>query len=191
MPNTRHRARLGGSAFTVFAWNSGNGIEPIAFARQISHTSPTPVGPGPTPIHPMDEPYAVEILTPAASNIGSLTLELYELYNKKVWERLSALANTLDLVNIFIKVASLDNPITMYKYIIPPHVGTTGTPYVESYHNCVITNVLDGESIEIGTMEVMKQIEVAYTRMSRDGVPNLALELRDSNGVPNSGNATR
>jgi hypothetical protein len=143
----------------------------------------------------MDEPYAVEILTPAASNIGTLTLELYELYNEKVWERLSGLADTLDLVNIFIKVASLDKPITMYKYVIPPHVTngavTKAQPYVEHYHNCVITNVLDGESIEVGTMEVMKQIEVAYTRMSRKDVPNLALQLRDENGVPNGGKATR
>lgn len=176
---TQNRARVGGSGFTVFMWEG----QPIAFARQIAHVSPTPVGPGPTPIHPMDEPYPVEVITPAASNMGSLTLDLYELYGKKVWERLSGLANTLDLVNIFIAVAERRNPISLVKYIYPPKLGgTVIPPYTEIYHNCVITNVVDGEAIEVGTMEIRKQIEVAYTYMSRPNVTNRAMELRRGGG---------
>lgn len=174
------RARLAGSGFTTFVWDSGDGSPHlIAFARQISHTSPTPVGPGPTPIHPMDEPYPVEILTPAASNIGTLTLELYELYNEKVWDRLAGLANSVDLVDIFIKVAALAKPINIVKYITPPTLSAiAGTAYTEQYNNCVITNVMDGETIEVGTMEVMKQIEVAYTHLTRPGFTSQAFELQ-------------
>lgn len=121
----------------------------------------------------MDSPYAVEIMTPAASNIGTLTLELYELYGEKVWERLAGLAGTTDLVSIFIKVAQLNKPINIVKYILPPAKGGVfPAPTTEIYHNCVITNVLDGETIEVGTMEVMKQIEVAYTYATRDGSQN-------------------
>src|SRR3954470_15912769 len=81
-----NRARVGGSGFTIFTF----GGQTIAFAQQVSHTSPTPVGPGPVAIHPMDEPYPVQVITPAASGMGSLTLNLYELYNAKVWDRLGA-----------------------------------------------------------------------------------------------------
>lgn len=173
----RARTRVGGSGFTAFFWRS----QPIGFCRQIAHTAPTPVGAGPTPIHPLDEPYPLEIITPAAQNIGTLSLELYELYNHKVWDHLSLVAGSIDLVNIFIKVAATPDPITVVKVITPPTIrGISGNPYAERFHNCVITNVEDGETIEVGTMEVTKRITVAYTHMTRDGAdPNLAIQLRD------------
>src|SRR3954464_292066 len=86
----RNRVRVGGSGFTVFTWQS----QPIGFARQIGHTSPAPVGPGPVAIHPIDEPYPIQVITPAAAGMGTLTLELYELYGGKVWDRLGAKVNT-------------------------------------------------------------------------------------------------
>lgn len=168
--NLTGRARVGGSGFTIFTWNSN----PIGFARQLAHTSPTPVGPGPTPIHPLDTPYPVDIVTPAAQNIGTLTLQLYELYNQKVWNQMAEIADSVDLVNIFIRMAALATPVTMHKVIRPPALGGQGTvtggqkSYAEHYHNCVITNVEDGETIEIGTMEITKRITVAYTYMTSD-----------------------
>jgi hypothetical protein len=171
------RTRVGGSGFTAFFWRT----KPIGFCRQIAHTSPTPVGPGPTPIHPLDEPYPIEVITPAAQNIGTLTLELYELYNHKVWDSLSAIAGAVDLVNIFIRMAAMDEDIQVVKLISPPKLrGTTIAPYAERFHRCVITNVEDGETIEIGTMEVTKRITVAYTHMTRDGADaNAAVQLRN------------
>lgn len=172
------RTRVGGSGFTAFFWQT----QPIGFCRQIAHTSPTPVGPGPTPIHPLDEPYPIEIITPAAQNIGSLTLELYELYNHKVWDALSLVAGSIDLVNIFITISENKDPIQVVKYIQPPKIrGIAATPYAERFHNCVITNVEDGETIEVGTMEVTKRITVAYTYMTRDGAnANKAFAMRDN-----------
>lgn len=184
--NIPSRTRVGGSAFTIFLWQS----DPIGFARQIGHVSPTPVGPGPTPIHPLDEPYPVEIITPAAQNIGTLTLELYELYNQKVWDNLKGLSGYVDLVNIFIAVAAMGRGVQMAKVIRPPNLGQSGStdqstivsnaprPYTEYFHNCVITNVEDGETIEVGTMEISKRITVAYTSITRDGAKsNLATAL--------------
>ena len=162
---TDARTRTGGSGFTAFFWRT----QPIGFCRQIGHVSPTPVGPGPTPIHPLDEPYPIEIITPAAQNIGTLTLELYELYNHKVWDAISDIAGEIDLVNIFIKMAAIQEDIQVVKLITPPTVrGVTYDPYAERFHRCVITNVEDGETIEIGTMEITKRITVAYTHMTRD-----------------------
>jgi hypothetical protein len=195
MANTgiRNRVRVGGSGFTVFTWQS----QPIGFARQIGHTSPAPVGPGPVAIHPMDEPYPVQVITPGAAGMGTLTLELYELYGGKVWDRLGAkvgvqanqeqvvqdngtLQGAVDLVDIFIQVAAIPGEIQVVKYIRPPTLkGRTMLPYTEEYHNCVITNVIDGETIEVGTMEVLKTVTVGYTHMTRGGRRSRAWDLRD------------
>lgn len=156
------RFRVGGSGFTAFRWRG----DPIAFARQVAHTSPAPVGPGAVPIQPLDERHPLEIITPVAASMGQLTLELYELYGRKSWDELRGLAGSNDIVTIFRRVADTPNAIDLVKYVDPPR-GSGVSRYWERYHNCVITNVLDGEVIEVGTMEVLKQIQVGYTKMER------------------------
>lgn len=174
-----YRTRVPGSAFTVFTWQ--NNV--IGFAQQVAYVSPTPVGTGATPIQPMDTPYPIEIVTPAAQTIGTITVSMFELYNKKVWEQLAGLAGAPDLVNIFIRVAAFGiGGIQMSKVIRPPLLtGVTptnplsasdltsitqgNTSYGEIYQNCVITNVEDGETIDIGTMFVAKRITLAYTNI--------------------------
>lgn len=189
MANTppKNRARVGGSGFTLFTFAG----QPIAFCEQVAHTSPQPVAP-PVAIHPMDEPYPVQVITPAAASMGSLTLRMYELYDEKVWDRLGAsvsgqsgapynalatqlntngvLSGAVDIVDIFIRIAEqTPGSVNVVKYIRPPDLGgTTGTPYSEQYHGCVITDVQDGESIAVGTMEVVKIITVGYTYMTRN-----------------------
>jgi hypothetical protein len=188
----RNRVRVGGSGFTIFTFAG----QPIAFAQQVGYTSPAPVGPGAVAIHPMDEPNPVQVITPAAAGMGSLILNLYELYNEKVWDRLGMAAgfsagggatpppvpgttNTIgailngavDITDIFIRIAE-QNPadLSVVKYIRPPKIaGTQNDPYTEEYHNCVVTNVTDGEQIEIGTMEVIKQVTVGFTHVTRNG----------------------
>lgn len=154
--------RTGGSAYSVFHWRG----ERIAFAQQVSHTSPTGVGPGPVPIQSLDAKVPQEIITPAATGMGQIQMQLYELYGEKVWDELSILAGSNNLQEIFERVAATPEAISMTKYVFPPN--GSGVPnYSETYHNCVITNVIDGETIEVGTMEVMKQIVVGYTHSTR------------------------
>ncbi len=156
------RVRVGGSGFTIFHWMGKS----IAFARQVAHTSPEPVAP-PSAIQPMDKRRPVQVITPAASGMGTITLDLYELYGARVWEQLAGLTGTTDLVEIFIRVSALAEPIHMTKLINPPTLQGVNFPsYTETYHNCVITNVANGEQIDIATMEVLKQVTVAYTRMT-------------------------
>lgn len=165
------RARVAGSGFTVFTWQN----ESILYARQISHRSPTPVGPGTVPIHPMDTPYPVELITPLAATMGEIVLELYELYGSNVWERLKTFSgieggNPVDIVGIFKAVANSAEPIRILKYIKPPKIrGTVMQPYTEEFQNCVVSAVTDGETIEVGTMEVLKTIVVNYTHITRNG----------------------
>jgi hypothetical protein len=197
MTLARNRVRVAGSGFTVFVWQG----KPIAFAQQISHTSPQGVA-NPAAIHPMDEPYPVQVVTPAASGMGTLVLRLYELYGQQVWERLGAqfgvmdagergfsgpsdtapLAGAIDLVDIFIRIAESPDAINVVKYIKPPKLrGKTMKPYTEEYHNCVITNAQDGEEVNVGTLEVVKDITVAYTHMTRGGHGSAAWAYRDRN----------
>jgi hypothetical protein len=195
-----NRARVGGSGFTIFTFAG----QPVAFCQQIGETSPTPVGPGPVAIHPLDEPYPVQVITPAASGMGSLTLNLYELYNEKVWDRLAAdvegsagnpfggvnsnAMNTqggvfdgaVDLVDVFIRQAEYSGNLNVVKYIRPPMIGgRKGTPYAEQYHGCVITNIVDGEQIEVGSMEIIKTVTVAYRFKTRNDRRSKAFEYRD------------
>lgn len=169
--NARSRARVGGSGFTVFTWNNA----PILYARQIAHQAPTPVGPGTVPIHPMDTPYPVELITPQAATMGTLTIEFYELYGSNVWERLKGLGRSdgkgpVDLVGIFQAVAAMNTPIRIFKYIRPPRIsGAKMHPYTEEFNNCVVSQLVDGETIEVGTMEILKTMVVNYTHITRGG----------------------
>jgi len=192
----KNRARVAGSGFTVFTWDN----KPILFAQQIVHTSPQPVA-ATAAIHPLDEPYPVELITPQAAGMGTLTLQLYELYGGQVWERLAGYLGgdprgtsavrkdnvtgggkgPVDIVGIFQAVANTPTPIRIVKYIKPPQIrGKTMKPYTEEYHNCVISQVADGETIQVGTMEIIKEMTVNYTFMTR-GNRNPMRERRSAN----------
>lgn len=210
--------RRGGSGFTIFTFAG----QPIAFCQQVQHTSPRPVGQGASAIQPMDEPYPVEIITPAAAGMGQLVLNLFELFGtngkaSKVWDRLGAqlggsstthnpfgapsvpggIGNTsninsigvgpfqgaVDIVDIFIKQAQLTpQQMQIVQFIRPPAlIGANNvTPYFLQYVGCVITDVQDGENIDVGTLEIVKQITVAYRYVLRDGQPSAAFTFRDS-----------
>lgn len=182
------RARVGGSGFTVFRWNS----QPILYAQQISHQSAQPVAP-PSAIHPMDTAYPVEIITSQAASMGTITLRLYEHFGSQVWEQLSGLGRgsgrgPVDIVGVMKAVANAAKPIQVFKYIRPPSIrGKKMPPYTEEYHNVVISSIEDGEIIEIGTMEVLKTIEMNYTHITRGGRNNVLNDLnmgRDSGTNP-------
>lgn len=160
----QERVRVGGSGFTVFHWNN----RLIAYAQEVAHTSPTPVA-EPVAVQPMDARRPLQVITPQAAGMGTITLTLIELYGQWVWERLAKLAGANDLVEIFQRISASPDPISMTKIITPPTLGGVTMPaYTEVYHNCVITNVANGETIDIATMEVRKVITVGYTHMTSD-----------------------
>lgn len=170
-------------------------------------------------IHPLDEPYAVEIVTPVAAKAGQLVLNLFELFGSggaasKVWDRLGAkvpggspssmfgtfnsaepasLSSTqivtgddgifngaVDIVDIFIAQAKAEpSKLNIVKYIRPLGAGGSNLQYTEEYHGCVITNVIDGEQVEVGSLSVIKQITVMYRYATRNGVASKGFALRD------------
>lgn len=177
-PNAKFR--VGGSGYTAFQWRG----HVIAFAQSVRHMSPRPVA-QPVPIQPMDERYPVQIVTPAALSEGTLEVTLFERYNEKVWDAIMRktdnAANTYnDLVQIFITLAALKDPINCVKVINPPTLrGEKGRPYGDLYHNCVITDIRDDENIEIGSMAITKPMTIMYTHMTRIGSGNKAINTAE------------
>jgi hypothetical protein len=212
--------RRGGSGFTIFTF----GGQPIAFCQEVAHTAPRPVGQGASAIQPMDEPYPIEILTPAAAGMGQITLNLFELFGSggkasKVWDRLGMganligqppfgalnganqnqgdasqfsnlngnnfLAGAVDIVDIFIRQASQQPQATSVVQIIRPPLlpnggGGNGQAYFLQYVGCVITDVQDGEQVNVGTLEIIKQLTIAYRYSLRDGLASAAFTQRDN-----------
>lgn len=224
--NDLRYTRRAGSGFTIFVFG---GI-PIAFAQQVSHQAPRLVN-NPSPIQPMDEPYPIEILTPVAAGVGTLVLNLYDIWANsdgvvaKIWDRLgnngtskgnlSTIPGTdtsgsgqgfgslsgggifgqaSDIVDIAIAQAqATPAQMQIVEYIrqipnLQQGVTGNGTPsltggksgYIQ-YHGCTITDVRDDETVQIGTLELVKQITVNYTYSTRSGVSstNWALALRN------------
>jgi hypothetical protein len=104
------------------------------------------------------------LITPLAATMGTIELELTDLFGEKVWERLKFLTDSTDIVDIYEKVAvqnAGDTPIFIAKVITPK--GNRGPILRENYHNCVVSAVQDDETIQVGTMEVLKRLTLNFT----------------------------
>lgn len=171
--------RVGGSGFTAFHWMG----HVIGFAQMVGHQAPQPVA-QPSAVQPLDARYPLQILVPAAVGAGTLQLQLFELYTSKVWDQIMRVTDTIDsstggalpqyndLSEIFLRLSALSTPVSCTKIVYPPNVGVRGgasgiTAYADTYHNCMITDVRDDEQINIGTMEVVKNMTIQYTYMTR------------------------
>lgn len=172
--------RVGGSGFTAFHWQN----KVIGFAQMVGHQSPQPVA-APVAIQPMDQRYPLQIITPAAVGPGTLQVQIYEMYNQKVWDEIMRVTdvsfkNSLstnrqafynDLVEVFIRLSNIGKGIQCTKIIYPPNKvqGNVKTQfYADTYHNCMITDIRDDETIDIGTMEIIKNMTIQYTHTTRN-----------------------
>ena len=89
-------------------------------------------------------------------------------------------AGAVDIVDIFIRQAQLDpSHMQIVKIIRPLSAGANAQPYTEEYVGCQIVDVVDGENVAVGTVELLKQITVAYRYTTRNGVPSRAFAQRD------------
>jgi hypothetical protein len=177
--NTPGTFRVGGSGFTTFLWSGSV----IGFAQTVSHQSPQPVA-APSAIQPMDQQYPMQIMVPAAIGAGTLQVQLFELYNQAVWDNIMSITDLTtgvgtagkqsvynDLSEVFLRLSALNKPITATKIIYPPNAGVRGGQttkfYAEQYLGCMITDIRNDETIQIGTMEVIKNMTIMYTQMVR------------------------
>lgn len=155
--------RVAGSGFTWFKWDG----EVVLFANAISITSPTPVA-APAEVHPLNFRRPAEIVVPRAITAGTLTVTGIEIWNKSFWERLPGMAKATDLADVFQLMWDRGNSDLQATVVIDPPKGkgTNGEKYFRTFHGCKITNIDDGEQIDITTMLLNKTVTFMYTHMS-------------------------
>ena len=147
------KTRVGGSGFTVMTWRGAS----LAYLQVLQDSPPQPVAPAQA-VQPIDQATPLEIVTAQAVGVGTMRLTFYELWNTPVWASLSGLEGTDNLLEVLQRQVSLGE-ITCRKIIRIPGGGFR----TRVYHGCVITDVDEGENIQISTMTLPKTLTLQYT----------------------------
>lgn len=161
MPQTQ--VRVVGSGYTTFYYKG----KPIAFCEGVEDSGQRAFSDLGQPyqfIHPIGATHPVEIATSRVLQGGTLMLTIRELWNGYVWEQLSGLAGSKNIVDIFGVLARDPNYVTCQTVIKPP--GTESQPSKwrgKTYQNCVVVDINDGDTITVGALAVTKGITIAYT----------------------------
>jgi hypothetical protein len=158
MPNTQ--VRVVGSGYSTFSYQG----QPIAFLEQVDDSGQrafSDAGAAYQFIQPIGARTPVEIATSRVLQGGTLSLTIRELWNEFVWEQLAGLAGTRNIVDIFDALAANPAYVTCQTVITPPN--GSGKPRGKNFHNCVVVDISDNDTITVGGLAVTKGIVVAYT----------------------------
>ena len=128
----------------------------LAYLQVMQETPPSPVATAQA-IQPIDEPVPLEIVTSMAVGVGTIRCTFYELWNEPVWSRLPGLQNTVNLLEV-LKAQVAMGSVTMQKIIKSP----SGLMRSKVFHNVVITDIDEGENVNIGTMTLPKTLTFQY-----------------------------
>lgn len=161
MPNTQ--VRVVGSSYSTFSYQG----TPIAFLEGVEDSGQrafSDAGAAWQPIIPLGSSHPVEIATSRVLQAGTLNLTIRELWNTAVWEQLQGLAGTNNIVDIFAILAANPAYVTCQTIIQPPG---GAKPRGKNYHNCVIVDISDNDTITVGALAVTKGIVIAYTHSTR------------------------
>ncbi len=160
MPQTK--VRVVGSGFSTFTYQG----RPIAFLEGVEDSGQrafSDAGQGYQFIHPLGYSHPIEIATSRVLAGGTLNLTIRELWNLNIWEHLSGLAGTRNIVDVFARLAADPAYVTCQTVIKPPG---GGRPRGKIYNNCVVVDIADNDTITVGALAVTKGIVVAYTHSS-------------------------
>lgn len=146
------QTRIGGSGFTLMLFQN----IALAYLQTLQDTPPTPVATAQA-VQPIDQPVPLEIVTAQAVGVGTLRCSFYELWNAPVWATLPGLQGTTNLLDVLRAQLSM-GAITMQKIIQSP----TGIMRGYVYHGVVITDIDQGENINIGTMTIQRTMTFQY-----------------------------
>ena len=149
------KVRVGGSGFTIMTWRG----QRLAYLQTVQDTPPQPVA-GAQVVQPIDEETPIEIVTAMAVGAGTLRLTFYELWNTQAWAALPGLEGTNNLLEVLKRQVQLGE-VSCRKIIRAP---LGGEMRARVYHNCVVTDIDEGEQINIGTMTLPKTITIQYTK---------------------------
>ena len=148
------KTRIGGSGFTTMTFRGTR----LAYLQTLQDTPPQPVA-GAQVVQAIDEAVPQEIVTSLAVGAGTLRMTFYELWNEPVWSKLPGLEGTNTLLEVLQRQVSLGE-VRCTKLIKSP----SGIFRVRNYHGCVLTDIDEGEQVNIGTMTLPKTITLQYTK---------------------------
>lgn len=148
------KTRIGGSGFTTMTYRGTR----LAYLQTLQDTPPQPVA-GAQVVQAIDEAVPQEIVTALAVGAGTLRLTFYELWNEPVWSKLPGLEQTNTLLEVLQRQVQLGE-VRCTKLIRSP----SGIYRVRNYHNCVLTDIDEGEQVNIGTMTLPKTLTMQYTK---------------------------
>jgi hypothetical protein len=151
--------RVVGSNYSTFQWN---GVS-IAYLERVVDQGVVTYGPVEA-IHPLGEKHVTEFAVPRILRFGTMTLTIRELWEKPVWQHLAGLAGANDLLDVWAVLASDPSPVTCVTAIKPPQGNIIRT---KTYHNVVIQDIDDSETIDIGSMSVARSLTCVYTHSTR------------------------
>ena len=157
------RVRVVGSGYSTFLYKG----KPIAMLEGVEDSGQRAFSDAGAPyqfIQPIGARHPVEIATSRVLQGGTLNLTIRELWNAPVWEQLSGLAGSNNIVDIFDALANDPSYVTCQLTINPP--GNAGRSRGKIYHNCVVVDISDNDTITVGALAVTKGIVVAYTHSS-------------------------
>jgi len=148
------KTRVGGSGFTTMTFRGTR----LAYLQTLQDTPPQPVA-GAQVVQAIDEAVPQEIVTSLAVGAGTLRMTFYELWNEPVWSKLPGLEGTNTLLEVLQRQVSLGE-VRCTKLIKSP----SGIFRVRNYHGCVLTDIDEGEQVNIGTMTLPKTLTLQYTK---------------------------
>lgn len=162
MPN--QKVRVVGSGYSTFLYQG----KPIAFLEQVEDSGQRAFSDAGAPyqfIQPIGSRHPIEIATSRVLQGGTLNLTIRELWNAPVWQQLQGLAGTNNIVDVFDALAANPAYVSCQTTITPP--SGVGRPRGKIYHNCVVVDISDNDTITVGGLAVTKGIVVAYTHSSK------------------------
>ena len=148
------KTRVGGSGFTTMTFRGTR----LAYLQNLQDTTPQPVA-GAQVVQAIDDSTPQEIVTSQAVGAGTLRMTFYELWNEPVWSRLPGLEGTNNLLEVLQRQIQLGE-ISCRKLIKSP----SGITRARVFHGCVLTDIDEGEQVNIGTMTLPKTITMQYIR---------------------------
>lgn len=156
MPQTR--VRVAGSGFTTFNYRG----QAIAFLDAIQDSGQRAFGgSGVEGIVPIGAEHPIEIVTSRVLDFGTLLLTIRELWNEPIWYQLAGLRGVGESITDVWRALARDPSQVSCQMIVKPPGSTVWRG--KTYHNCVITDIADGETITTGALSIPKQISIAYT----------------------------
>lgn len=156
MPQTK--VRVAGSGFTTFNYRG----QPIAFLDTIQDSGQSAFGgSGVEGIIPIGAKHPVEVVTSRVLDFGRLTLSIRELWNEPVWYQLAGLRGVGESITDVWQALAADPSAVSCQMIVKPPASNVWRG--KTYHNCVVTDIADGETVTVGALSISKTIVIAYT----------------------------